>query len=49
MEVLNRKQKLEYYMRYSYSYYERFAYKQEIEKLNYNYCEKYNGLKNRIK
>ena len=26
MEVLNRKQKLEYYMRYSYSRYERFAY-----------------------
>ena len=49
MEVLNRKQQLEYYMRYSYSKYERYAYKQQIERLNYNYCEQYNRLKTKLK
>ena len=47
--VLERKQELEYYMRYTYSGYERQIYKQKIERLNYNYCEQYNHLKNRMK
>jgi DnaJ family protein B protein 12 len=47
--VLERKQELEYYMRYTYSRYERQVYKQQIERLNYNYCEQYNHLKNRMK
>ena len=48
-DVINRKKELEYYMRYSYSRYERQVYKQQIERLNYHYCEQYNHLRNRMK
>ena len=49
MKVINRKQELEYYMRYSYSRYEILSYKNKIEKLNYNFCHDYNNLKNKVK
>ena len=49
MKVLERKQELEYYMRFSYSAYERLSYKQKIEKLSYEYCQDYNSLKNRLR
>ena len=48
MKVINKKQDLEYYMRISYSKYERFAYQQKINNLNFEYCQDYNKLKNRI-
>ena len=49
MKVINKKQELEYYMRYSYSRYERYAFKQQLDRLNYGFCNDYNILKNRIK
>ena len=49
MKVLDRKQELEYYMRFSYSSYERLSYKNKIERLNYDYCQDYNSLKNKLK
>ena len=35
MKVLDQKQEVEYYMRFTYSKYERLSYKQKIERLNY--------------
>ena len=48
MKVVSKKKDLEYYMRYSYSKYERFLYQQQINKLNFEDCQQYNKLKNRI-
>jgi DnaJ family protein B protein 12 len=48
MKVVSKKKDLEYYMKYSYSKYERFAYQQQINKLNFEDCQQYNKLKNRI-
>ena len=48
LKVINRKQELEYYMRYTFSNYERIAYKNQIDRLNYNFCKEYNRLNNRI-
>ena len=48
MKVISKKQDLEYYMRYSYSKFERVAYQQKINNLNFEDCQEYNRLKNRI-
>ena len=47
--VINYKNKLQYYIQMSYNGYQRNYYKRQLDQLNYNSCHKYNSLANVIK
>ena len=48
-DIINYKNRLQYYMAISYSRYEKEQYKRKIEQLNYSSCNKYNSLANSIR
>ena len=47
--IINYKNRLMYYMQMSYTASQRNQYKRKIDQLNFNSCNKYNSLYNRIK
>ena len=42
--IINYKNRLQYYMAISYSSYEKEQYRRKIDQLNYSSCNKYNSL-----
>ena len=47
--IINYKNRLQYYMAISYSRYEKEQYKRKLDQLDYGSCNKYNSLKNYIR